>query len=64
MIDELLKNLVHLNCSTKEFEEIYNILLQNANNMSVEQLKIFKLLALKKIQYDSNSYFKERERTK
>ena len=62
MIEQLLKELIDTNVSNEDFSAKYNILLKNINKMNSEQLQKFKLLTLKKLEYDSGVYEQEIER--
>ncbi len=64
MIEQLLKELIDTNVSNEDFSAKYNILLKNINKMNSEQLQKFKLLTLKKLEYDSGVYEQEIERIK
>ena len=56
MIEKLLTELEQIDFSNDEFIVKYNILIKNTNNMSIEQLKRFKILILKKMEKDYKSF--------
>ncbi len=60
MIEQLLNELDKMNVSDEKYEAKYNILLKNISQMSSQQLQKFKEIALKKLEYDSGIYEKER----